>query len=315
MLSKNDKYIFYQKDEWHTFFHRRTLIKKRKEYINTFLIHTVKLRNRSTKDKIKVNNKFPLLFFCLTKCKKNCMFENYQNRKSPTPIEGLNCDKVDEYLFSSQRLTNKLIRQFDLPNKLKEKNVGLIVNCQVEGEHPNCGSIYNEGVDKNGFSYSNVELEKNGIHVLYCGWIDFTPNSFNHMIKIVKEMYYYIHTLNKKVIVHCHAGMGRTGITLACYKIFEKKIDAEKARKERSVGDRKSCLKLRKQFAYCQEFEKFLEISRQNFFEKNKKDITIFKINEKMLDVGNYKFYYFNDKNYIEYVPIFTIYIWLNNQN
>ena len=129
------------------------------------------------------------------------------------------------------------------------------------------------------------------------------------MIKIVKEMYYYIHTLNKKVIVHGHAGMGRTGITLACYKIFEKKIDAEKARKEISVGDRKSCLKLRKQFAYCQEFEKFLEISRQNFFEKNKKDITIFKINEKMLDVGNYKFFYFNDKNYIEYVPIFLLYI------
>ena len=75
MLSKNGKYKFYQKDEWYTFFHRRTLIKKRKEYINTFLINTVKLRNRSTKDKIKVNNNFPLLFFCLTKCKKNCMFE------------------------------------------------------------------------------------------------------------------------------------------------------------------------------------------------------------------------------------------------
>ena len=74
------------------------------------------------------------------------------------------------------------------------------MNCQVEGEHPNCGSIYNEGLDKNGFSYSNIELEKNGIHVLYCGWIYFTPKSYNHMIKIVKEMYYYIHTLNKKVI-------------------------------------------------------------------------------------------------------------------
>ena len=96
---------------------------------------------------------------------------------------------------------------------------------------------------------------------------------------------------------------------MTCYKIFEKKIDAENARKQISVGERKSCLKLRKQFAYCQEFEKFLEIYRQNFFDKNKKDITIFKINEKMLDVGNYKFYYFNDKNYIEYVPIFILYI------
>ena len=109
--------------------------------------------------------------------------------------------------------------------------------------------------------------------------------------------------------MHCHAGNGRTGITLACYKIFEKKISAEIARKEVSVGERKSCLKLRKQFSYCEEFEKFLEISRQNFFEKNKKDITIFKINEKILDIWNYKFHYFNYKNYIEYIPIFLLYI------
>ena len=237
------------------------------------------------------------------------MFENYKNRKLPTPIEGINCDKVDEYLFASQRFTNKLIKQFDLVNKLKEKNVGLIVNLQVEREHPNCGAVYKDGLDINGFSYSPVELEKNGIHVFYCGWIDFTPKSYFHMVKIVKKMFYYIHTLNKKVIVHCHAGMGRTGIVLACYKIFEKKISAENARKEISVGERKSCLKLGKQFIYCQEFEKFLEICRQNFFEKNKKDITIFKINEKILDMGDYKFKYFNDKNYIEYVPIFLLYI------
>ena len=312
MLSKNGKYKFYQKDEWYTFFHRRTLIKKQKEYINTFLIHTVKVRNRSTKYKVKENkldNNFPLLFFCLSKCKKNCDLEDYKSRKTPTPIEGLNCDKVDEYLFSSQRLSNELIKQFDLINKLKELNVGLIVNCQVSGEHPNCGTAYNSGLDTNGFSYSNFELEKNGIYVLYNGWISFTPQSYNHMIKIVKKMYYYIHTLKKKVIVHCHAGNGRTGITLACYKIFEKKISAENARKEVSVGERKSCLKLRKQFSYCEEYEKFLEISRQNFFEKNKKDITIFKINEKMLDVGDNKFYYFDDKNYIEYIPLFLLYI------
>ena len=184
MLSKNGKYIFYQKDEWHTFFHRRTLIKRQKEYVNSFLIHSVKLRNRSTNYKIKVNkvdkidNNFPLLFFCLTKCKKNCELENYKSRKIPTPIEGLNCDKVDEYLFSSQRLSNELIKQYDLINKLKELNVGLIVNCQVSGEHPNCGTVYNIGLDKNGFSYSNFELEKNGIHVLYSGWISFTPTSY-----------------------------------------------------------------------------------------------------------------------------------------
>jgi len=309
MLSKNNKYKFYQKDELYTFFHRRTKIKKTKEYLTTFHIKTTKLRNRSTKNKTKENHEFPLLIFCLTKCKKNCLFENYKNRKNPTPIEGLNCDKIDDHIFASQRLTNELIKQFDLCNKLKEINVGLIVNLQVKGEHPNCGAVYNQGLDINGFSYSPIELEKNGILVFYCGWIDFTPKTFNHMINIVKKMYYYIHILNKKVIVHCHAGMGRTGIVLACYKIFEKKISAEIARKEISIGERKSCLKLGKQFVYCEEFEKYLELSRENFYDKNKKDITIFKINEKMLDVGNYKFKYFNDKNFIENIPVFLLYI------
>jgi hypothetical protein len=122
-------------------------------------------------------------------------------------------------------------------------------------------------------------------------------------------MYHYIHYLNKKVLVHCHAGMGRTGTSLACYKIFEKKINAEDARKEIRVGTRKNCLAGGKQYIFCQEFEKYLEVLRENFFHKNKKSVTIFKINEKLLDVGNYKFKYFNDNNYIKYVPIFLLYI------
>jgi protein tyrosine phosphatase domain-containing protein 1 len=198
--------------------------------------------------------------------------EDFKVRKIPTAIEGLNSDKVDDYLFSSQRLTNKLIKQYDLVNKLKQLNVGLIVNCQEEGEHPYCGTVYNDGLDENGFAYSTKELEKNGIHVLLCGWLDFVaPDSFNHMIKIVKKMYYYIHCLNKKVLVHCHAGMGRTGTSLACYKIFEKKINAEDARKEIRVGTRKNCLAGGNQYIFCQEFEKYLEILRENFFQKKQK--------------------------------------------
>ena len=37
MLSKNNKYKFYQKDELYTFFHRRTKIKKTKEYLTTYI--------------------------------------------------------------------------------------------------------------------------------------------------------------------------------------------------------------------------------------------------------------------------------------
>ena len=63
------------------------------------------------------------------------------------------------------------------------------------------------------------------------------------------------------------------------------------------------------QFNYCKEFAKYLEIIRENFFEKNKKTIKIFKINEKMLNVEEFKFKFFKEDKYIEQVPLFLLYI------
>ena len=313
MIDKNGNYKFYQRDESNSILFKRPLIKRKKEYFTTFKNSEIKLRNTSTKERIKHNdNYFPLHHYllCLTKCSKTCKMENFKKRKIPSSIEGLNCDQIDNYLYASQRLTNQLIKKYDLINKLKKLNVGLIVNCEEKGEHPYCGTVYNDGLDECGFAYSIKELEKYGIQVLCCGWVDFVaPESYNHMINVVKKMYYCIHTLNKKVIVHCHAGMGRTGLSLACYKIFAEKINPENARKQIRKGSRIMSLGDGCQFNYTQEFEKYLEIIRENFFKKNKKDIKIFKICEKLLDVGNYKFLYFNEKNYIENVPIFLLYI------
>ena len=313
MLDNKGNYKFYTKDDSNSMLYRRPLMKRNKQYVTNFKVNEIILRSRSTKNKNIPCHNFPLrhYFVCLNKCKKACKYENYKLRKIPTSIEGLNCDQIDDYLYASQRLTNRLIKEYDLVNKLKELNVGLIVNCQEKGEHPYCGTVYKDGLDENGFSYSTDELEKNGIHVLFCGWVDFAaPESFSHMIKIVKEMHYCIHGLHKKVLVHCHAGLGRTGSSLACYKIFSEKLNAENARKEIRKGTRKASLGEGKLYTYVQEFSKYLEISRENFFKKNKKDITIFKINEKLFDVGNnYKFIYFNDKKTIDNVPIFLLYI------
>ena len=124
-------------------------------------------------------------------------------------------------------------------------------------------------------------------------------------------MYYYIHSLNKKILVHCHAGYGRTAITVCCFLIYEKNISPEEARQEFRKGPRKNCLGGGIQFEYCKEFAEYLKICRANFFGtcKKKKNIAIFKINEKVFNVGNYKFLYFNDNNFINNVPIFLLYI------
>jgi len=310
MISKNGKYQFYPNEDDSSFALKIPLMKKCRNYWRTFH-KELRLRNRSTLNRIKKNEYFDLhhTLVCLNNCLKECKVENIKKRKMPSSIEGLNCDQINDFLFASQRLTNRLLNQYDLINKFKKLNIGLIVNCEEEGEHPCCGDTYYEGLDKSGFSYSKEELKKNGIHVLNSPWVDFTmPDSFILMIKIIKTMYYYIHTLNKKIFVHCHAGFGRTAMVLVCYLIYAQKLECENARKEVRKGARKRCLNPGLQFTYCQEFAKYLEISRENFF-KNKKDINIFKINEKILHVGNYKFIYFNDNYYKEYVPIFLLYI------
>ena len=315
MLIKNDNYTFPLKDDLNSFYYYKSHFKRKIESLKEAEPSTkeeIKLRNHSTKNKQNTNENFPLhdIILCLSLCVKKCKFENYIYRKIPTPIEGLNCDIIDENLFASQRLSNRVINKFNLVNKLKELNVGLIVNTEEKGEHPLCGDCHDDGLDISGFSYSISLLEKNGIDVLLCGWKDLTiPPSFNHLIKIVKKMYYYINTLNKKIIVHCHAGFGRTAIVLACYKIFTKKVSANNARKLIRKGGRSHCLGSIIQFNYCKEFAKYLEIIRENFFEKNKKNLKIFKINEKMLNVGEFKFKNFKKEKYIEHVPIFLLYI------
>ena len=193
---------------------------------------------------------------------KNCKHENFRNHQNPA-IYGLNSDKIDDNIYASQRPSNTLIKKYDLINKFKELGIGLIVNLQLPGEHPYCGpdSLY-----ESGFSYSPSIFESEDIHVGLYGWKDLeVPDSLYHMLQIVKDMYNYIHYLKKKVLVHCHAGYGRTGTTIACFKIFDECISADAAKNEiRKV--RSECIQSKNQFNYCVKFQEFIRRLKGNFY-------------------------------------------------
>ena len=242
-------------------------------------------------------------FICVFCGGKSCKHENYKLHKNPA-IEGLNCDKIDDYIYASQRPANSLIKEYNLISKFKELNIGLIVNLQLPGEHPYCGPI--DKLDESGFSYSPSLFESEGIHVGLYGWKDMNiPNSLNHMLEIVKSMYYYIHYLNKKILVHCHAGYGRTGITIACYKIFDECISAEVAKNEiRKI--RPKCIQSKEQLLYCINFQEFIRRLKGNFYLKEKRSIENFIKYQNDLNVGKYNFIHFS---YNKSVPLFLIYI------
>ena len=50
---------------------------------------------------------------------ETCKHENWKLHPN-TPIKGLNCDRITEDLFASQRLSNRLIDEYDLINSFKQ---------------------------------------------------------------------------------------------------------------------------------------------------------------------------------------------------
>ena len=313
MLSHNEikQFKFPQRDDTLAMLIKHWRSKKYK--IASPDIH-LKKRNRSCpKNHKKNSNLFNLdqVLLCSSFCSKKCMFEDVKIRKKlPPSINGLNCDKVDTNLYASQRLTNEIIKKYDLINVFKKLNIGLIVNTELKGEHPLCSeSVYENGLDESGFAYSTKLLEKENINVLLCGWIDMTsPENLFHMVKIVKKMYYYIHVLKKNVLVHCHAGIGRTMITCACYKIFEELLSLNDALKIVRKGMRARCLGMGDQHDYCADFADYIKNAKENFYSNGKKTLKIIKIDEKVLEKGERNLINF-DKKYFDYVPLFLLYL------
>ena len=211
-------------------------------------------------------------FRCLFCGGIKCPCENYKlNPKSA--IEGLNCDIINNEIYASQRPSNVLIEKYNLVKKFIQNNIGLIVNLQRPGEHPYCGP--NALDPLSGYSYSPSIFSSEGIKVKLSGWKDMdVPDSLYFMLDIIKEIYEMIKIKQKKVLVHCHAGNGRTGIVVACYLMYTYNYDAENAVKVlRSF--RKKCIEKNAQMKYCIKFKHFI-IQLRRIFTSEKYDVDYF---------------------------------------
>ena len=211
-------------------------------------------------------------FFCGG---QKCKYENYlENENFPNAIKGLNSNYITDDIIASQRPSDFLIRKYDLLNVFKEKQIGLIINLQREGEHPYCGPSSNH-ISPSGFSYNPSIFSGDDIKCKLSGWVDMSvPSSMNFVLEIVKEMTVYIKEKNQKVLVHCHAGFGRTGIVIACYLLYNT---------EDSVDDvisyirnkRKKCVETSEQRKYCESFSNFISDCKV-LFSKEKLSIDVY---------------------------------------
>lgn len=160
------------------------------------------------------------------------------------------------------RPCTRVIKEHNLAQKL---GVTAIFNLQENGEHASCG----DGIEpESGFSYKPEDFMNNGIFYYNFGWKDMTAPDLGQMLNIVQVMHFSLTETSSKIAVHCHAGLGRTGLAICCYLLYSNQMGAEEALK--LVRSRRpSSVQNRRQTDFLTRFEKYIVALRITFPTKS----------------------------------------------
>jgi len=135
-------------------------------------------------------------------------------------------------------------------SEFKLKNIKSVVNLQQSGEHEFCGKIL-----ESGFTYNPETLMAERINYFNFPTEDFGVWSPERLLDIVKVLSFALS--EGAIAVHCHAGLGRTGVIIAAVLIFENGISAEQSIRQVRSG-RAGSIQTRLQLASVVNFEEVL---------------------------------------------------------
>jgi hypothetical protein len=136
-------------------------------------------------------------------------------------VPGVYSDWITESIVAMARPQQHLVVANRLPEWFASHGIMAIFNLQEPGEHGNCGSGI---LASSGFSYSLEDFMAAGIHVYCFGWRDMTTPPVSCMLDMVAVMDGCL-ARGDRVAVHCHAGLGRTGLLIACYLVYAWRLD------------------------------------------------------------------------------------------
>lgn len=156
---------------------------------------------------------------------KQCKYENPAKMKSEEmAVNGLYSSWVTPEILATARPSTEVIEKYDVIRQFSEMGIKSLINLQHPGEHNSCGF----GLESvSGFSYIPEDFMKEDIFFYNFGWNDYGVRSLESILDMVKVMSFALK--EGKAAVHCHAGLGRTGVLIACYLVFSERIGAEEA--------------------------------------------------------------------------------------
>jgi len=187
--------------------------------------------------------------FCGGKQCKYCNASKFKD--SEMAIKGLYSSWVTDKILATSRPTTVAMKEHSVIKQFKEQRIASIINLQHPGEHASCGF----GLEELGFSYIPQEFMDNDVFFYNFGWNDYGVRSLQSILDMVKVMDFALS--NGKVAIHCHAGLGRTGVLIACYLIYANRMSHNEAiLKVRE--SRPKAIQTRGQICCVKEFENYI---------------------------------------------------------
>ncbi|CAH8496329.1 unnamed protein product [Schistosoma turkestanicum] len=194
-------------------------------------------------------------------------------------LNGLYSTWITKNILATSRPSEKIIKEFNIIEQFKRMNICSIFNMQTAREHSSCGN----GVLSSGFSYDPSSFMKNNISYYNFSWCDYSVASLQFILDTVMVIQFAI--FRGKVAVHCHAGLGRTGVIIACYLVFNNRISAGEAIQYIRFR-RPGSIQTQNQVDCIYQFEKYLYLYRIHFGSHGQFSLEAFLKRQNVLSHG-----------------------------
>ncbi|XP_076994765.1 protein tyrosine phosphatase domain-containing protein 1 isoform X2 [Tamandua tetradactyla] len=154
-----------------------------------------------------------------------CKYENPARwGEQEQAVRGLYSSWVTDHILAMARPSTELMQKYHIIEQFQSCAIKTVINLQRPGEHASCGSPLEP---ESGFTYLPEALMEAGIYFYNFGWKDYGVASLTTILDMVKVMTFALQ--EGRVAIHCHAGLGRTGVLIACYLVFATRMTADQA--------------------------------------------------------------------------------------